>query len=411
MTSLTSEPTTSRCSSSAGAISARPAATFPCAASAAPRKKWLSGPNVATACSAAIREARVARSSAVSASPHTSSMNAACVSIEARPNGSRLSSEPAIAFRAHSRARSGSPRNQSARLPCPYAASAGSTPYRSLRRSIGWLVTSSRNRVKTWTAVRNCPLQNAVRPRASSTRNRNSGPCCPSAMRASSSMLARAPSNFEATICAYHTAWTISNSWRAWASFTQSALVVVPHRPRAEPAREIERHAEEQAQIELALAPLRGVGHALEQIERQLGARDRLVLRLPLLRPRDAHVEVLRGAERLAALLEVHRELGGNLGKAFPRRGFERLGDLEVEALAPQPGNLLVDHLMMERVGELVAQGGRAVACPAGRRAQEEMRAHHLLGHGVDPLRLPTDGPRDGRRGERRADHAGRLEQ
>jgi hypothetical protein len=88
----------------------------------------------------------------------------------------------------------------------------------------------------------------------------------------------------------------------------------------------------------------------------------------------------------------MNGELGGNLGQALPRRGFEGLGDAEMQPLAPQHGNLLVDHLVMECVGELVAPRGGAVAGRGGPRAQEQMRAHHLLGHGVDLLRVAIEG-------------------
>ena len=110
----------------------------------------------------------------------------------------------------------------------------------------------------------------------------------------------------------------------------------------------MERHAQEQAKLELTLAALRRVGHAFEQPQGELRARDGLMRGQALLGPRRAHAQVFRGPQEVAAPLEMDGQLGGDLGQAFPRGRFERLGNGQVQPLAAERWNLLVDRLMVQ---------------------------------------------------------------
>ena len=110
--------------------------------------------------------------------------------------------------------------------------------------------------------------------------------------------------------------------------------VVGLHGRGAVAPREMERHTQEQAKLELTLVALGRVGHAFEQPERKLGARDDLVRRQALLGSRGTDAQVLRRPQRVAAALEMDGELGGDLGQALARGRFERFGDGQMQSLA-----------------------------------------------------------------------------
>jgi len=112
-------------------------------------------------------------------------------------------------------------------------------------------------------------------------------------------------------------------------------LVVGLHGRDAIAPREMERHTKEQAELELTLTALGRIGHALEQSERKLGARDDLARRQALLGPRSTDGQVFRGPQGVAATFEMDGELGGDLGQTLARRRFERVGDGQMQSLAP----------------------------------------------------------------------------
>ena len=113
------------------------------------------------------------------------------------------------------------------------------------------------------------------------------------------------------------------------------AVVVGPHGRGAIATREMERHTEEQAKLELTLVALGRVGHAFERPEPKLGTRNDFMRCQALLGARCTDGQVLSRSHGVAAALEVYGELGGDLGQALARCRFERFGDGQMQSLAP----------------------------------------------------------------------------
>jgi hypothetical protein len=117
---------------------------------------------------------------------------------------------------------------------------------------------------------------------------------------------------------------------------------------------------------------VRGLGHSFEQAEAVLRVRDGLAGREALLGPGRAHTQVSCRPQVVAASLEMRGEVGGDLRQAFAVCRFERLPDRLMQPLAPSVVNLLVDHLMMQRMGEGV-ELRRAAVRHAAADVQEQM--------------------------------------
>jgi hypothetical protein len=69
----------------------------------------------------------------------------------------------------------------------------------------------------------------------------------------------------------------------------------------------------------------------------------------------------------------MDREFGRDRGEAVAVSSFEDLADGLVQPLAPRVGHLLVDHLMMQGMGELV-QPCRAPVLGTTSSDEESMR-------------------------------------
>ena len=94
---------------------------------------------------------------------------------------------------------------------------------------------------------------------------------------------------------------------------------------------------------------------------------------------------VAQRGHRLAASLEVHRELRGRDRHARGTLPFERGADLAVELRAGRWRGALVQHLTEERMPERIGRLGRVAPVSGTRRGEPQPLARELLAGLTDP--------------------------
>src|SRR5262245_14148480 len=96
------------------------------------------------------------------------------------------------------------------------------------------------------------------------------------------------------------------------------------------------------------------VGKVSKEAKGSTSVRDRLAVGQALLRGSDTHAQVLDGPRAVVASLEMDREFRSDRGESVAVRRFERLTNRLVQPSAPLIRHVLVDHLMMQRMGKVV---------------------------------------------------------
>src|SRR5262245_20157096 len=107
---------------------------------------------------------------------------------------------------------------------------------------------------------------------------------------------------------------------------------------------------------------------------------DRLPMRVLAQRRLGGETPIVDGAREVAALLEVHGELAGDLRRARTVGALEAITDAEMQAEAMPGRDPLVEHRPVERVDEREPSGDGAVRPLRGARGAHEPPAPGHLG-------------------------------
>ena len=120
---------------------------------------------------------------------------------------------------------------------------------------------------------------------------------------------------------------------------------------------------------------------------------------------------VAQRGHRLAASLEVHRELRGGDRRACGALAFERGADFAVKLRPSRWRRALVQHLAEERVPERIRQLCRIAAFLGTRGDEPQLLARELVACLADPGGVPLERCRDRIDAELDAANGGRREQ
>src|SRR5215469_12742801 len=127
------------------------------------------------------------------------------------------------------------------------------------------------------------------------------------------------------------------------------------------------------SQDDFPLGTLRADGLAFEECERMCEVHARLLVRAAAPRVLSRVLAITRRTLQVAALLEMHRKFGGDVGSPFSVSGLLARPDLSMQLRSTASGKALIQHVTVQRMEELEPGGNRSVGPLGGSGLAKEL--------------------------------------